>query len=467
MPTWSIADVVELTHGTLVRGEAHQPVRGVSTDSRRLQGGELFVALRGEHFDGHRFAEASLQQGAAAVLVADATAVPTASTSPGAVILVEDTLVALQALAQAHRRHFHGTVVAVTGSNGKTTVKELTASVLRQRYDTYKASGNLNNHIGVPLTLLGMELAHEVAVLEMGMNHLGEIRNLCAITHPHIGVVTNVALAHVGHVGSLEAIQQAKGELIESLDTSGIAIVNADDPRTLALGQRAPGHVLTFGRASDATVRGHILTDHGLQGLECVVELDGAPWDVRLMLPGAHQLLNALAAATVGVALQVPAVAIVEGLQAYQGMSGRMTVRQGQGGTMLIDDTYNANPDSMQAALRFLAELPDAGRRLAVLGDMLELGEEAPALHRDIGALVRQSGVAHVIALGPLARHIATGARDAGMAAGEVHCVADRDEALAVVRHLWHPQDIILLKGSRGMAMEHLVTALAADTGDR
>ena len=467
MPAWSIADVVESTHGTLLRGEAQQTVHGVTTDSRGMQGGELFVALRGEHFDGHHFAAAALQQGAAAVLVADTTAVPTSSAMPGAVILVEDTLAALQDLARAHRRHFHGTVVAITGSNGKTTVKELAASVLRQRYNIYKASGNLNNHIGVPLTLLGMELSPEVAVLEMGMNHLGEIRDLCAIAQPHIGVITNVALAHVGYVGSLDAIQQAKGELIESLDASGIAIVNADDPRTLALGRRAQGRVLTFGRASDATVRGHIATDRGLQGLECVVELDGAPWEVRLMLPGAHQLLNALAAATVGVALQVPAAAIVEGLQAYHGMYGRMAIRQGQDGTVLIDDTYNANPDSMQAALRFLAQVPAAGRRLAVLGDMLELGEEAPALHRDIGALVSQSGVAHVIALGPLAQHIATGARDAGMAAGAVHCVADRDEALAVVRRLQRPQDIILLKGSRGMAMEHLVTALAAAAGDQ
>ncbi len=466
MPAWSIADVVEATQGTLVCGEARQVVQGVSTDSRRLQSGELFVALRGEHFDGHRFAAAALQQGAAAALVADATAVSTASTMPGAVILVEDTLTALQALARAHRRRFHGIVVAITGSNGKTTVKEWTASILRQRYDTYKASGNLNNHIGIPLTLLGIELSHEVAVLEMGMNHLGEIRDLCAIAEPHIGVVTNVALAHVGHVGSLDAIQQAKGELIESLDTSGIAIVNADDPRTLALGRRARGRVLTFGRAADATVRGHIVTHRGLQGLECVVELNGAPWDVQLTLPGAHQLLNALAAATVGVALEVPAAAIIEGLQTYHGMYGRMAIRQGQGGTVLIDDTYNANPDSMQAALRFLAQVSGAGRRLAVLGDMLELGEEAPALHRDIGVLVCGSGVAHVITLGPLAQHIAAGARDAGMAAGKVHCVADRDEALAVVRRLQRPQDIILLKGSRGMAMEHLVAALAADTGD-
>jgi UDP-N-acetylmuramoyl-tripeptide--D-alanyl-D-alanine ligase len=460
-----MADIVESTHGRLVRGGAQQIVHGVSTDSRNLQGGELFVALRGEHFDGHRFAAAALQQGAAAVLVADAAAVPPASIVPGAVILVEDTLVALQALARAHRHRFHGTVVAITGSNGKTTVKELTASVLRQRYATYKASGNLNNHIGLPLSLLDMELSHEVAVLEMGMNHLGEIRDLCAMAHPHIGVVTNVALAHVGEVGSLDAIQQAKGELIESLDTSSIAIVNADDPRTLALGQRARGRVLTFGRAPDATVRGHIAVDRGLQGLECVVELDGARWEVQLALPGAHQLLNALAAATVGVALQVPAAAIVEGLQAYHGMYGRMAIRQGQDGTVLIDDTYNANPDSMRAALHFLAQVPAAGRRLAVLGDMLELGEEAPALHREIGIVACQSGIAHVIALGPLAEHIAAGARDAGMAEEGLHCVTDRDEALAMVRRLQRPQDIILFKGSRGMALEHLVTALAADAG--
>ena len=221
MHVWHVADIVAATHGTLLRGDAQRRVQGVSTDSRSVGVGEVFVALQGERFDGHRFVAAALRQGAAAVLVSQMPTLPTsaagADEDTGAVILVPDTLAALQALAQAHRQRFSGSVVAITGSNGKTTVKEMTAAVLQTRFATYKASGNLNNHIGLPLTFLRMDLTHEVAVVEMGMNHLGEIRRLCEIVRPHIGVLTNIALAHVGYLGSLARIQQAKGELIDAL----------------------------------------------------------------------------------------------------------------------------------------------------------------------------------------------------------------------------------------------------------
>lgn len=469
MYSWSIADIVQHTQGTLLQGDAQLLVHGVSTDSRLAQGGELFVALKGEHFDGHQFVPAAAQRGVVAVVVSEVQALPVATVAsggiPAAVILVRDTLGALQDLARAHRRQFQGTVVAITGSNGKTTVKEMTAAVLQTRFTTFKSPGNLNNHIGLPLALLRLAPANEVAVCEMGMNHLGEIRLLCDIARPHLGVITNVALAHVGYIGSLDHIQQAKGELIDALDTSGVAIVNADDPRTLALGRRAPGRVITFGTGSEAIVRGRVRTDYGLQGVQCEVEIDGVPWDIRLPIPGVHNVMNALAAAAVGVAMQVPAADIVAGLQAYRGMYGRMAVRRGREEVTLIDDTYNANPHSMRAALDFLASIPVAGRRLAVLGDMLELGEAAQALHQEIGALAMHSGVHHLIALGPLARDIAQGAHNAGMAAECIHYAVDQQDVLAVLEHLQRPQDVILLKGSRGMAMEHLVRALAVDAG--
>src|SRR5262245_21822701 len=299
MPTWSVAEIVQRTQGVLVWGEPQRQVQGVSTDSRTVPAGALFVALRGEHFDGHQFAATALQRGAAAVLLSDAGYVADcqASAATSAGIRVADTQAALQALALAQRHQFSGTVVAITGSNGKTTVKEMTAAVLQQRYATYKAHGNLNNHIGVPLALLQLEATHQVAVLELGMNHLGEIRRLCEMALPHLGVITNIGLAHVGYLGSIEHIQRAKGELIEALDTASVAIVNADDPRALALGHQAPGGLLTFGQGPQADVRGWVHEDHGLEGVLCTFVLDDTAYEVALPLPGAHQVMNALAAA--------------------------------------------------------------------------------------------------------------------------------------------------------------------------
>jgi UDP-N-acetylmuramoyl-tripeptide--D-alanyl-D-alanine ligase len=467
MYPWPLADIVQHTHGTLLQGDAQLRVSGVSTDSRLVKVGDLFVALRGERVDGHQFVAAAVQRGAVAVLISAVQ--PTASAVDDlsvAIILVRDTLQALQDLARAQRRQFHGTVVAITGSNGKTTAKELTAAVLQTRFATFKSPGNLNNHIGLPLALLHLASTHEIAVCEMGMNHLGEIRLLCDIAQPHLGVVTNIALAHVGYVGSLERIQQAKGELIAALDPTGVAIVNADDPRTLALGKQAPCRVITFGTAETAMVRGRVRADHGLHGVQCLVDIDGAARDVHLHLPGTHNLMNALAAAAVGVALQVPAAAIVAGLQTYRGMYGRLAIRRGQEDVTLIDDTYNANPDSMRVALELLARVPVSGHRLAVLGDMLELGDAAPALHHEVGVLVHRSGVHHLIVLGQLARYIAQGAQEAGLTAERIHYAASQEEALTLLKRLQGPHDVVLVKGSRGMAMEHLVQALAGDAGE-
>lgn len=468
MPTWSVADIVQRTQGTLVWGEPHRQVHGVSTDSRTVPAGALFVALRGEHFDGHQFTAMALQRGAAAVLLSDVsgTAACQASAATSAGIGVADTQEALQALALAQRRQFPGTVVAITGSNGKTTVKEMTAAVLQQRYATCKALGNLNNHIGVPLALLQLEATHQVGVLELGMNHLGEIRRLCELALPHIGVITNIGLAHVGYLGSIEAIQQAKGELIEALDTASVAIVNADDPRALALGRQAPGRLLTFGQAAEADIRGWVHADRGLEGILCTIVINHTAYEVALAVLGAHQVLNALAAAAVGVAMHVPAADIVAGLQSYHGLYGRMMLRRGAGSVTLIDDTYNASPQSMRVALQCLGHTRVTGRRLVVLGDMLELGDRSPALHEEVGVLVAQSGVQELITFGPLAQHIAQGAQGAGMSPASIHMTMHTEDTVALLRSLRRVGDVMLLKGSRGMAMERLVQALTEPEGD-
>jgi len=465
--SWTAEDVLQHTGGRLLQGHARQRLRGVSTDSRQIQPGEMFVALSGEFFDGHAFVAAAAQRGATVALVSNGFAKGTeagdgrASESAGlTVIAVPDTLVALQDMARVQRQRFAGKVVGITGSNGKTTVKEMTTAVLEQRYATFRSPGNLNNHIGLPLTWLRLPLEAEVCVCEMGMNHLGEIRQLCSIAQPHIGVVTNVALAHVGYLGSLDDVQRAKGELIDALDVDGIAVVNADDPRTRALGERAPGRVIAFGRSSEAEVRGRVCADRGFDGIQCELEIDGTTWPCLVPLPGQHNLWNALAAAAVGVALNVPAPEIVAGLQGYRGMYGRMAIRHSHGDLTIIDDSYNANPDSMRAALQFLQHVPEVGRRFAVLGDMLELGEAAPALHREMGALVWQGGVDELIVLGELAAMIGDGARASGMAPSHIHGVASHQEAAMILESLVAPRDVVLVKGSRGMAMERVVEAM-------
>jgi UDP-N-acetylmuramoyl-tripeptide--D-alanyl-D-alanine ligase len=469
MPTWRVADLVRWAHGTLLRGDEQQDVCGVSTDSRTVQAGNVFVALRGERFDGHRFLLDAIQRGAAGVVVSDTACLgevaPETNEAAPAVICVADTEQALQELALGHRQRFQGSVVAVTGSNGKTTVKEMTASVLQTWFSTHKTSGNLNNQIGVPLAVLSLDVMKRALVLELGMNHLGEISRLCEIARPDVGVITNIGLAHLGCLGSVEAIQQAKGELTASLDASGVAIVNADDPRALALGRQSAGRLITFGQAPHADVRGWVQESLGLGGTRCCVTLDGVTHDARLHVPGAHQMMNALAAAAVGMAFEVPVERIVWGLQRYRGVHGRLAVRRGQEDVWLIDDTYNANPQSMQVALRFLAGVPGAGRHIAVLGDMLELGEGGPALHREVGSIVSDTNVHTLIALGPAADYIARGAHQAGMENRRIHHTNSQQEVLSLLAELVQPHDVILLKGSRGMAMEHLVEALMADSG--
>ena len=469
MPTWRVAELVDWAGGTLLYGDERQDVCGVSTDSRTVRAGNVFVALRGERFDGHGFVEDAVRRGAACVVISDTACLgesPVATRgSDASVIGVADTEKALQDLATAHRRTFQGSVVAVTGSNGKTTVKEMTASVLQSWYSTHKTSGNLNNHIGVPLAMLGLDVLKRVMVLELGMNHLGEIRRLCEIAQPDVGVITNIGLAHLGGLGSVDAIQQAKGELTASLDAEGVAIVNADDARALQLGRQSAARLMTFGQSRDADVRGWVRENLGLGGTRCRVMLGGVRHDLWLRVPGTHQILNALAAAAVGMTLDIPEERILWGLQRYCGVRGRLTMRRGREDVWLIDDTYNANPDSVQAALHFLAGVPGTGRRIAVLGDMLELGEKGPALHREIGSAVSDANIHTLIALGPTAEYIAHGANQAGMDCRRIHHTHRQQDVLDLLNNLAQPGDVILLKGSRGMAMERLVDALADEAG--
>ncbi|MFV8835919.1 UDP-N-acetylmuramoyl-tripeptide--D-alanyl-D-alanine ligase [Aquisalimonas sp. APHAB1-3] len=414
---------------------------GVATDSRHVPEGALFVALEGERFDGHRFAQQALDKGAAAALVARADGIT------GPCLVVGDTLRALGELATLWRRRARAQVAAVTGSNGKTTVKEMLTSILSLRAPTLFTQGNLNNEIGVPLTLFRLTDAHALAVIEMGANHAGEIARLTAMVEPDVGVVTNAGPSHLEGFGSLDGVARAKGELFRDLPAGATAVINADDRyaplwRELA-GQR---RVVTFGLEHEADVmaerdNGAVTMVVGTQRLELV-----------LPVPGRHNLANALAAAATAHALGIAPEAIRNGLQAFRPAAGRLTRRAGRAGSEVLDDTYNANPASLVAGLDVLAEAGEP--RWLILGDMGELGAEAADLHAEAGRQARAAGVTRLFAVGPL-----SAAAVEAFGAGAEH-FPGRDALVASARQELTPGATVLIKGSRSMGMEAVVRAL-------
>jgi len=443
-----IRQVARMTGGRIFPPAAQAVVTGISTDSRTLRSGDLFVPLRGKNFDGHDYLLQAARRGAAACLSEDVIA-----GFPIPVVGVADTLQALGDLAAGFRQAFSGPVVAVTGSSGKTTTKDMLAGILACAGPGLATEGNFNNLVGLPLTLLKLKPRHRWAVLEMGMSARGEIARLARIAAPGIGVVTNIGAAHLEALENLEGVARAKGELFAALPPGGTAVINADDPRVLQLPVANGVRRVTYGCAPEATVRAEgIVTDGRALRFDLLLENDRHP--VRLTVAGRHNVANALAAAAAAFALGHDGAAIVRGLEAFRPRSGRMELVSLANGCRLLDDSYNANPLSVRAALGTLAESGGA-RKIAVLGDMLELGEAAADLHREIGREAAARADA-VIALGERAGDIASGAREGGLAAARVRVVADHAEAVAVLREWMRPGDWVLIKGSRGMRMEKI-----------
>jgi UDP-N-acetylmuramoyl-tripeptide--D-alanyl-D-alanine ligase len=435
-----------------LRGE-DRLFESVSTDTRAISPRALFVALKGERYDGHDFLGLAAGKQAAGALVQDTAVLP--ASLPG--LVVDDTRAALGRLAAHWRARFSAPLVALTGSNGKTTVKEMLASILRAAgsEDAVLATrGNLNNDIGVPLTLLELTSNHRYAVIEMGMNHAGEIRYLARLASPDVALVNNAGPAHIEFFASVEAIARAKGEIFEGLKPGGTAVINADDChaglwRELTAGRRVVDFGIERPAAVSATYRLNWLES------EIVVKTPLGQAAAVLKAPGVHNVRNAVAAAAAAVALQVPAPAIAQGLARYAGVKGRLQKKAGQHGATLIDDTYNANPESMRAAIAVLAQAP--GDKLLVLGDMGELGPGASELHAAAGRFAREQGIGRLLALGEESAH-ATRAFGAGARHFEriEDLLAEAGNALA-------PGVTVLVKGSRFMRMERVVAALASD----
>ena len=451
------AEIAAITEGVLAQGSPGTAARRVWTDSRTVRRGDLFVALTGARFDGHQFVAEALKKGAVGALVRRGFKLP------GTALLVEvdEPRRAFQEAARAHRRRFDIPVVAVSGSNGKTTTKDMIGAILAERFAVLKTEGNLNNHIGVPQTLLRLTPRHEAAVIEMGISELGEMARLCEITEPTHGVLTNIGPTHLETLGDVRNVARAKGEMLDALPADGTAVLNADDAFYDDLCARVRGRVRSFGFSRRADVRAlHVETQGPASTILHIGVRDRArPFSVALRVAGAHNVANALAAVAAGLAVGIGEAAIREGLSRYRPASMRSEVCRWRGVTVL-KDCYNANPASMRAAIRWLAEVRGTGRTLAVLGDMLELGEGTGQAHRDVGTELARQGTDYLLTVGSLAAEIAGGALAEGMPSDRVIMAKDHETLAERLRGILRKGDTVLLKGSRGTRMERVLEAL-------
>jgi UDP-N-acetylmuramoyl-tripeptide--D-alanyl-D-alanine ligase len=475
----TLADVVEGVSGQRVESLARYAVRNVVIDSRQALRDDLFVALPGEHTDGHDYVSHALGRGALAALVhhdrlsrlegvtagwLDARA-PIEAPSEGWItpllIRVDDTLAALQRLSAFWRSRFTLPVIGVTGSVGKTTTKEVVAHMLSARYDVLKSEGNYNNEIGVPLTLLRLRPNHQCAVIEMGMHALGEIAAYCQWAKPRIGVVTIVAPVHLSRLGSIENIAKAKSELPAALppeEEGGVAILNYDDERVRAMAAITRARPFTYGLSPQADLWAEDIESFGLDGIVFTLRYGRGRWLAKLPLLGRHSVQTALRAAAVGLVMGMDIDEIIESLRT-PATQLRLVVTKGPFNSLVLDDTYNASPESTLAALNLLAEINE-GPRIAVLGDMLELGELEQKGHDEVGC---RAGIVaqYVLGVGERAAWICRAAVECGAPRERVFHVMTNEEALAVLRQIVRERCVILVKGSRGMQMEEIVAGLA------
>ncbi len=444
----TVREICAAVGGTLLQGEGSALITGVTTDSRAVSAGQLFIPLTGERFDGHAYIGSALSSGAAGCL----TARTPETLLPGKLyVRVADTRLALKALAAWYRSRFTLPVVQITGSAGKTTTKEMVAAVLSRRYDTLKTQANFNNDIGTPLTLLGLAPQHQAAVIETGMNHFGEIRYLGEMVRPDIAVITNVGDAHIENLGNTrQGILRAKCEIFQHLSPDGIAVLNGDDPllNTVAL----PQTILRCGRGENCNVRVTDVDDRGIEGIACTVTTARASYRLTAASPGSFMIYPMAMAAAIGEALGLTGEEISAGVAAYVPTGSRMHLIRLPEGRLLIDDCYNANPQAMEEALKLLAVTP-ARRRAAVLGDMGELGELTVSAHRAIGVLTGELHLDSVIAIGEKARDIASAAPNA-------RWYASVDDAMPVIRAAFTEGTAVLVKASHAMHFENIVKEL-------
>ena len=449
--------------GTIVAGDGRTVFSGVSIDTRTLRSGDVYVAIRGDRFDGAEFSAAAVESGAAGV-VAPRGRGKSSGVANVVVIEVDDTATALQALAHATRKASGTKVVAITGSAGKTTTKEITAEFLGATYRVIRNRGNLNNHIGLPLSLMELTVAPDVAVVELGMNHAGEISTLVRIAEPDVRVWTNVGEAHLGFFASIDAIADAKAEILEGATSDSVLIANADDERIVSRTKRFAGQVVSFGIDHAADVRAEDVVDRGIGGTTARVTTPRGSFNLTTPLVGRGNLANILAATAVGIHFDVPLPAMAERAATLKAAHHRGDVVRLGRGVVVVDDSYNANPTATRRAIDVLRSSETTGRRVAVIGEMLELGDRAAGLHEDVGRAVVAAGLDELVTVGAdAARAMAAAAVAAGMGRAHVRYFATSDEAADAFASYVRAGDLVLVKGSRSIRTDTVVDRLTAE----
>lgn len=449
-------------------GREDKSFLGISIDSRTIQPRQLYFCIRGERFDGHDFIPEIIDKKAAGIICSDKGKIPDALFSnahddPPFIIQVQDTVAALQDYAHYHRKQFPVRVVAVTGTNGKSTTKEMAAAIAETKFKTLKNKGNLNNHIGLPLTLLNLDASHEVAIVEMGMSAAGEIRRLAQISEPEIGIITNISAAHLMQLQTLKNVQAAKGELFAALNTQGTAIVNADDPLVLELSRSLRSKVVTFAIRNPADIRASDIRTRGNDGFDFTLRLFEEEVPIFLPFLGFCNIYNALAAVAAGHSLGMNTEAMSTGLEKGRLLGNRLeTLRHGS--LTIINDSYNANPQSMREALAILSQYKTPGRKFFVIGDMLELGDLTSEAHTRLGEEISKHPVDYLVTVGELSNLAGQGALKAGMAKDRIATLADHQEAIDHLSKNVRPNDCLLFKGSRGSRMETVIRGLMTAT---
>ncbi|MCG9968083.1 UDP-N-acetylmuramoyl-tripeptide--D-alanyl-D-alanine ligase [Pelotomaculum terephthalicicum JT] len=455
MKATTLVEIAKAIGGEIIQGDSGVVFSQVSTDSRKIEPGSLFLALRGKKYDAHQFLDLAVAAGAGGLVVDRAVKV----TAGLPVIKVFDTLAALQALAALNRDRCGIPLIAVTGSNGKTTTKDMIASVLGRRLRTVKTMGNYNNEIGLPLTLLHIDESSEVAVVEMGMRGPGEINTLCRIARPTGAVITNIGEAHLELLGTVSNIAAAKGEILENIPADGFAVLNADSPFIRREAGRCRGKVIFFGTDKECEIMvKDVRAEKG--GNQFTAKISGREWGFSLSLPGRHNVLNALAAIAVGREFGFSIEEIAEGLNTVTLSDMRLEIIEAAD-VKIINDAYNASPASTGAALRVLKEVSGGRCTVAVLGNMLELGPRAVEGHVEVGSIAADLGVDSLVVVGDLASGIAEGAVRSGMPAGKIHSCANNQEAITVLNSILRKGDVVLVKGSRAMHMEQIVASIS------
>ncbi len=461
---WGQVTAGEITaaiRGELTAGDPADVFAGLSTDSRQMRPGFLFVAIIGDRFDGHQFLDQAVAEGATGIVIKKGVRPSVARPGSPAVITVDDTLTALGDLAAWWRRQHRAQIAAITGSVGKTTTKEMAAAILARGAKTLKNEGNLNNLIGLPLSLFLLEDEHRRAVLEMGMNRPGEIGRLTEIADPDVGLITNVARAHLEGLDNLDGVARAKVELVDKISPRATVLLNGDDDVLIEAASRFQKKVVTFGLGPRNAVRVHHIRPLGREGVSLEIDYQGESTAVRLRVPGLQNVKNAVAASAIALSLKTPRDQIAEGLERFAGLKGRFMLMALPCGATVIDDTYNSNPTSLRAAVDSLKDLRgDTGRVIVGLGEMLELGAETIPAHREAGSMVAELGANTFLALGEHAGEMVKGAVEAGLPADRAIIVSSHEEMAHRLKEKMRSGDLILLKGSRRIGLERVIEGL-------